>query len=73
MVRNEAKLEASEKAIKLNVNDLNSNIYFAAIHQSIMSQGESILKNAQIIGATQVNKLFSYEFIEYYMLGDDYY
>lgn len=73
MVRNEAKLEASEKAIKLNVNDLNSNIYFAAIHQNIMAQGESILKNAQIIGATQVNKLFSYKFIEYYMLGDDYY
>ena len=60
------------KQTQLQINDLTSNIFYAATHKSILSQ-EQALRGAQIVGATQTAKLFSYGFKEFYMIGNDYY
>ena len=66
-------LEGRPKIIKLEINDLSSNIYFAAAHNEIMKEDISLVKNGQMVGALQTTNLFSYGFKEFYLVGSEYY
>ena len=72
-VREELVLEDKQKMIKLEINDLSSNIYFAAAHNEIMKSEMSLVKNGQMVGALQTTNLFSYGFKEFYLVGTEYY
>lgn len=73
MISKDIIYEEKQKISMLEINDLTSNIYFSAAHKEILSLSESALKNAQMVGAVQKTKLFSYGFKEFYMIGSDYY